>query len=56
MNYVPIEISLIVANCASEEEVIDACRSFKYLISEVGQKHEDLIRSLTTRRIVTLNN
>ena len=49
--YNAIEISTILKACQTEEEVLDVCHSFGYLILHYGQQRYHLMQRLSLKRI-----
>jgi hypothetical protein len=53
--YNQLQIAIILANCDNDVEVIKACIAFKCLIDAGCQEHEDLIRTISVRRLEYLS-
>lgn len=51
MNYSPLEIALILGSCQTEEEVYEACYSFRHLIDHEGQEQKELMEHLACKRV-----
>lgn len=51
MSYTKIEIAYIVGNCHQKEEVLEACRRFRYLMIEAEQQHLMFMELLCKKRI-----
>ncbi len=51
MSYTKIEIAYIIGNCHKKEEVLEACRRFRFLMIEADQQHLMFMELLSKKRI-----
>jgi hypothetical protein len=51
MSYNKIEIMKIITACTTEEEVMESCVRFRYLMMRASQDHLHFITLVSTKRI-----